>query len=559
MYDAYTTELFTYIDTVLANPSMVCDEVFKACQRAREEYERSINDQSYPFYFDPNPGIKFKKFCTIFKHIEGPLGGQPFELLPWQVFVFGQILGWKKKSDNKRRFMEAHIEIPRGNGKSFMTSAFALWMLCMDEESSPQVYSVATSAAQARVVFNKSKELLLTNPRFAKYLNCEVRAHEIRCTAEVNGALSFGKFLPMSPIGKRLDGLNIHCAIIDELHAIQDPETYHKLVTGAGKRKQTLICSITTAGTSRSSIGGTQNLYATEVLNGEVHNDSFFTCIWKADDSDPEYDINTLIKANPSWEIMGQEKILQTMEKARTQAAERQSYLTFHLGKWQDSGATFLDIDRLMSGYDETLNVNDFKDVPCYVGVDLAIVDDMCVITQAFIKDGKLYVFPKYFLPEETIESSRNPRYKIWKDKGLLHSIPGPVIDPLVIYHEIHKINDNFDVQWNIVDPCGDSSLLYHLNAEGLPVQFADRGYKLSEATKVFQRFVLTERVNYCNELFEWNARNCHVQIDRNDNLYICKKYDLEKIDGIVTVLFCIKYIVDEQIFDIVSFDPFCV
>lgn len=44
------------------------------------------------------------------------------------------------------------------------------------------------------------------------------------------------------------DGLNIHCAIIDELHAHKTRDVWDVLETATGARLQSLLFGITTAG-----------------------------------------------------------------------------------------------------------------------------------------------------------------------------------------------------------------------------------------------------------------------------------------------------------------------
>lgn len=546
--------LYSYVDSVLSGDIIVGMEVIQACKRAKEDLQRSIEEPDYPYYFDPAPGIKFEKFCRHFRHLEGPLGGEPFQLLPWQLFVFGQLLGWKKKETGGRRFRQAHIEVPRGNGKSFMASALNLWMLTMDGEEGPQVYSAATSQKQARVVFDKSLEMLKNEPKFSKYLGCNARTHDILFKKKEKNSSYFNKgiYKALASDGNRLDGLNIHCAVVDELHAIKNRLTWDKLVTGAGKRSQSLVIAITTAGYDFTGIGFLQNEYARHVLNGVKTDESFFCCIWKADDEDPEFSLETLKKANPCWDALDKDYLRDVMRKAESTPSERSAYLTLHLNKWQYGGDTFLNIPRLRSGFDPSLTAQDFIDEPCYVGVDMAYVDDMCCVTQCFFRDDRLYVFPQYFLPEETIHSARNASYAKWYAQGMLTMIPGPIIEPDAIFEYIKQINETFDVQMNVVDRAGDAEILRMLNMEGLPVYHAPRGYVLSNPTKKLQSLVLQQKVSYANQIFEWNCSNAKTTEDWNNNIYAHKdnKNSQGKIDGVMCVIYCLGPMIDDKILD---------
>lgn len=549
MNDPRVLKLYEYVDDVLTG-NVICGlEVHQACQRAKEDLQKSLDDPSYPYWFDPEPALKFEKFCSHFHHLEGPLGGTPFILMPWQMFVFGQILGWKTKKGH-RRFRQAHVEVPRGNGKSFMASALNLWMLTMDGEQGPQVYSAATSQKQARVVFDKSLEMLKSQPKFMRYLGCNARTHDILFSKKKNGRTTKGIYKALASNGHKLDGLNIHCAVIDELHAISNRLTYDKLVTGAGKRNQSLIIAITTAGFDFTGIGYVQNEFARHVLNGSKQAERFFCCIWKADDSDPEYSVETLKKANPCWSVLDQEYVTDLMRKAETTSSERASYLTLHLNKWQSGGDKFFDIHRLRTGYDESLTPEQFKHLPCYVGVDMAMVDDMACVTQCFFDQDRLYVFPHYFLPQETVQSHKNARYPTWHSKGLLTAIQGPIIEPQVIHDHIVQINEEYDVQTNVIDRAGESEILRMLDMSGWPVFHAERGYLLSNPTKKLQSLILQCRVSYDNEIFEWNCQNTRVSEDKNNNLYAHKeqKNSRDKIDGVMCVIYCLGPMIDDQV-----------
>lgn len=84
-------------------------------------------------------------FIELLKNIKGPKAGENLHLEPWQCFFITTVFGWKKTENDKRRFNFVYLEIPRGNGKSTLSSAVALYMLCADGELSADVYSFATT------------------------------------------------------------------------------------------------------------------------------------------------------------------------------------------------------------------------------------------------------------------------------------------------------------------------------------------------------------------------------------------------------------------------------
>ncbi|MCF6837781.1 terminase large subunit, partial [Klebsiella pneumoniae] len=73
------------------------------------------------------------------------------------------------------------------------------------------------------------------------------------------------KFEPLSSDANNLDGLNIHCAIIDELHAHKTRDVWDVLETATGARLQSLLFGITTAGFNKEGICFEQRDYAIKV------------------------------------------------------------------------------------------------------------------------------------------------------------------------------------------------------------------------------------------------------------------------------------------------------
>jgi phage terminase large subunit-like protein len=51
------------------------------------------------------------------RHSRGRWAGKPFDLLPWQrEQIVREVFGWKRTSDDLRRYRTAYIEVPKKNG-----------------------------------------------------------------------------------------------------------------------------------------------------------------------------------------------------------------------------------------------------------------------------------------------------------------------------------------------------------------------------------------------------------------------------------------------------------
>ena len=112
---------------------------------------------------------------------------------------------WVHKDTGYRRFRRVYIEVPRGNGKSAMSSAIGLYMLCADGEGGAEVYSFATTRDQAKIVFGDAQQMARRTAGLRTHFGIEVNAHNI------NQLKTASKFEALSAEGSTLDGLNTHC------------------------------------------------------------------------------------------------------------------------------------------------------------------------------------------------------------------------------------------------------------------------------------------------------------------------------------------------------------
>ncbi len=156
-----------YAKDVVAGKILTCKWVQRACERQLADLNRFKGKDS-PYRFNPklatkdgrafHPADNLCAFIERLPHVKGPLAGETIKLEPWQVFILTTVFGWVKP-DGNRRFRRSYIEVPRGNAKSTLSSALALYMLAADGEGGAEVYSLATTRDQARIVFGDAQTM----------------------------------------------------------------------------------------------------------------------------------------------------------------------------------------------------------------------------------------------------------------------------------------------------------------------------------------------------------------------------------------------------------------
>jgi phage terminase large subunit-like protein len=134
------------------------------------------------------------------------------------------------------------VLLPRGNGKTTLLAALALWHLVVVKGAA--VYCAAASRDQARILFESAADFArrLDDPHLI------VRHLELRWADDPDEPKVFSRHLRvLAADAPRLHGLTPSLAIVDELHAHPDDEVYVALRTAQLKRLGSRIVTISTA------------------------------------------------------------------------------------------------------------------------------------------------------------------------------------------------------------------------------------------------------------------------------------------------------------------------
>ncbi len=531
-----------YAEAVVAGDIPACKWVQLACQRQLDDLVR-FKGKTSPCRFNPvlkdklgksfRPADRVCAFIECLPHVKGPLAGQPIHLEPWQVFILTTVFGWVKP-DGKRRFRRSYIEVPRGNAKSTLSSAVGLYMLAADGEGGAEVYSLATTRDQARIVFGDAQTMARKSPGFRSRFGVAVGAHNMHVLA------SGSKFEALSAEGSTLDGLNIHFGCVDELHAHKTRTVYDVVETGTGKRDNSLLWVITTAGSNRAGICYESRTFVTKLLEGVFGDDSQFGIIYGLDDTDDWTTEAALIKANPNWGISVRSEVLLPLQaKAMQMPSAINNFKTKHLNEWVNADTAWMDMRSWEACADPTLNEDEFIGEECYVALDLASKVDIAAKAKLFRRDGKFYAFLSYYLPESAADDGRNSQYSGWARQGLLTLTPGNVTDFDQIEAELIADASQFQIVEVPFDPFQATQLSSHMLAEGLPmVEMRPTVLNFSEPMKQLEALVLQKRlVHNGDPILSWMISNVVCHRDQKDNIYPRKEREENKIDGVVALI----------------------
>lgn len=530
--------------------------VKQACKRQMDDLKRFSRKNS-PYYFDSAAASKACKFIELLPHIKGPKAGKPITLEPWQIFIITTIFGWLNEY-GKRRFRRVYVEVPRGNGKSALSSGIGLYMLCADGEGGAEVYSFATTRDQAKIVFGDAQQMARRTPGLRNYFGVEVNAHNINIVSTAS------KFEALSSEGSTLDGLNTHFACIDELHAHKTRAVYDVVETSMGKRDQSLLWVITTAGSNRAGICYEVRGFVSKVLSGAASDDSQFGIIYGLDKDDDWTTEASMIKANPNWGVSVMPDILRSLQaKAMSMASAANNFKTKHLNEWVNADTSWMDMRLWDACGDASLQPEDFEGHKTIIALDLASKIDIAAKIRLHEReiDGKThyYAFGQYYLPRETIDRGENSQYQGWEIEGRLLVTEGPVIDFDQIERDILDDCSRYQVDEVPYDPFQATQLSTHMVSEGVPmVEMRPTVLNFSEPMKQLEALVFEKRFHHNGDpVLAWMVSNVVCHTDAKDNIYPRKERPENKIDGVVALIMALGRALSEPPDDSAAFTDF--
>lgn len=519
-----------YRADVLSGVIPACNFVRQACQRQADDRARK-----WQYRFDTNAASKVCRFIEKLPHVKGSeWSGKRIVLEPWQVFILTTVFGWVDASD-KRRYRVVYVEVPRKNGKSFLSAGVGLYCLAADGETGAEVVTAATKADQARIVLDMARMMVRKTPALQSKLGLEAREHVIMRTHDASSFRALSKDNQGSQ-----DGQNISCAIVDELHAHKTRDMWSSLDTATGARAQPLIWTITTAGSNRAGICYEQRDYLKKVLGGQQEDDRTFGVIYTCDEGDSWASEDTWRKANPNYGVsVNPDDLRRKATKALKVASAQNEFLTKHLDVWVNASTAWMNMPAWDACADLSLELTDFEGKPCDIGLDLASKVDVAAKAYVFEEDGLYTIFCEHYLPEAAIEDSSNAQYDGWRREDWLTVTDGNTTDFDRIEDDLRSDASRFGVQSVAYDPWQATELANKMLAEGCPmVEVRPSVQNFSEPMKLFEALVIDKKIRHNGDpVLAWMISNVVAKMDAKDNIYPRKEFPENKIDAVVAIL----------------------
>ena len=313
-----------------------------ACEKLKLLCEKLLNDLYNPgeYHFDLSIAERHIKFIETFCKVPSGKIGAPLKLELFQKAQLEAVFGFVD-DNGTRKYNEVLIFEGRKNGKTSMLAAILIDMLLNDKEGAPQCVTAATMLEQAKLSFNAAHKMVRQSPALSKLIRKRV--------SDLYFDKNMGTIRALANNTNSLDGLDLHCCVIDELSAIKNRDTYDLLKQAMGARRQPILFCITTNGFVRDGIFDAQYEYAKNVLEGKVNDEHFLPFVYELDDIEEWDKEECWEKANPGLgTIKSKDYLKQMVEKAKDDPTFKPTVLVkdFNLVQSEESAYfRFEDID----------------------------------------------------------------------------------------------------------------------------------------------------------------------------------------------------------------------
>ncbi len=520
-----------YIKQVQSGKKLVCSTIKMAVERHLNDL---ITAPERGLYFDKQAAERVFAFFQVLNHCPDKVKWVPFECEDWQALIIYLAFGWKR-ANKTRRFRFIYTEIAKKNGKTTFAAAIANYLLYFDGENEAEVYQAATIEKQAKICFDKAREMIVRSPALKS------RATILRKNVSIESSVS-----KMEPIGRdsnSIEGANSSGAIVDEYHLWKNNDTLDNLRSGSVNRKQPFFFIITTAGTDKTLPCYSYRLLCLDILRGIKKQDDILPFIFTLDESDDWKDEAAWYKSNPNLGISVElDSMRDEFKAALNDPRQEANFKTKNLNLWVDAPETWIKDERIrMCDYGTA--EEDLIGQICYAGIDIASHVDICALALFFPDiNGRPVAKFHFWIPEaKVLEKEDRVDYRTWTSQGYITITPGDVIDIDQLTDEIESLIRQYQCEGFAFDPAkafhGVIQNLQKLGLEELLDEYSQGIRSMSEPVKLIERMVTSTEIDLLqNPVIRWMFSNVQIISDQNENIKADKRKSREKIDGIVAL-----------------------
>lgn len=510
----------------------------KACQRflddiASEKYDFNPKDAEFVIQIIENT------FC----HMQGedkngtPLRGTPFLLMSFHKFIIYNLLGFKIKGTEIRRFHECLIFIPRKNVKTSFAGALAYGIGILNRLSGSKIYVVAAALKQTMETFQfvtYNIKNMGEHDEDGGHFHIIDNNNEHSLIAEnIGGGMMELYALAANPDVQ--DSFNCNVAIADEIHAFKKPKQYNLFKEAMKAYRNKLMIGISTAGDDPNSFLAQRVKYCKRVLDKEVEDEQYFIFICEADPVKGEDGAEFIDYTNPVTHEManpayGQsvqpEDLMNDAIQAQNDPQQRKDFFAKSLNVFTSSLKTYFDMAVIRSSdecYSWTLEQLAKLPITWYGGADLSKMHDLTgTALHGRYKDVDISIthgFIPVTVAYQKAEEDNIPFFW-WEEMGWLTMCNTAVID----YEEpvkwfLKMKNMGFKIKWVGYDRRYSREFVLKMKKAGFKVRDQSQRYvEKTEAFREIENKIIEQKFYYLhNKAYEYCIENVHAIEDSDE------------------------------------------
>ena len=543
--------LYGYVDDVLAERIVTCKKVQAACRRFQRDLEKS-KTTDWPWRFDE------KKACRPVRFMESflvPTKGDydSMRLLGWQCFVEGNLYGWVHKETGLRRFREGLIVVGKGNGKSTMMAGNAAFGASKDGERGADVFLLANTKEQAGIMFEECNAQISASGELSKHFRTLRDA--IHYDEDPRGTIKH-----RSSDSKRLDGLNPHMAVFDELQEYRNYKLINVIRRGMNKRRQPLAIYITTKGEVLDGplvdyLGLFTDAMEEGILRPEVA-DRMFCFIAELESVEEVEDPSMWIKANPGiGTVLDLQTLRDDWDRCKIVPSERANFINKQLNIFTNTEEMSFVDDDIIKRNEGTVELETLKGRFCYGGFDLSEREDFSAAALEFpLDDRRMCVLHHSWVTQrKVVLDNEKIDYYGMAMQGLLTIVPGDYVDQKMVFDWFQEQAKLYEIISIGYDPANATMLQRMLEMFGMTLSIVRQGpITLNDPMKAIKELLLDGKLvtppyvmpggkTGQDPLLRWYLRNVRLRKEAADrekaNWMPVKGNRYRKIDGFMAWL----------------------
>lgn len=387
----------------------------------------------------------------------GSHAGRKLKVRPWQKVWLRRVY---RQNKFKRRVVRTAVKsIPRKCGKTTIAAGLSLCHLMGPEsELRGECYSAANDRGQSGKLFDEMDAMLKANPRLRSRVNVQRFLKKIE-VLEGDGVGSI--YMALSADAETKHGLSPSFVVYDELGQAKKRDLFDALDTAMGARANPLLLVISTQAADDNAPMSELIDYGLRVQAGEVVDPSFDLEFWTAPpDADPWSEETWRLAIPALGDFRSIDDVRRLARQAQEQRSKEPAFRNLILNQRIAAHQRFLSRAE-WKACEATYALEDFEGAECVGGLDLSAVRDLTCLMLLFRRDGLVWAWPIFFMPEDAVRDraeADNVPYERWMKDGHIVPIPGATNDPEAIARHIGRLTERFRIKrirydrWKIRD-----------------------------------------------------------------------------------------------------------